>query len=193
MPSAWSRAAGVVLPRSRAAAAGARDVRLQALRAFGRTHGWAVHGLFEDLTVRYPVAPLLGARSAQAELALTGTWAGCPAVVGSVLVQPHRTTTRRPHDLVVQFTLLDTGPTGTEFQASCTGGSAPQETVVGRGLTAALLQSLQESSARAWLRPGDEVASAQVSLAHARVLRGAAVPDLEPPLQVLAELASRIG
>lgn len=113
VPSAWSRAAGTATStaaalrgRTRAGRRQARDERLLAYRAFGDEHGWPVRGLVENLTQRFPVPPLLGATAAQAELALTGTWAGRPALVTSVLVRPYGAD---PRDVVVQLTALDLG------------------------------------------------------------------------------------
>jgi hypothetical protein len=70
---------------------------MAAYRAFGLAYGWEVLGLYQDLSQRYPVAPLLGARSAQAELALTGQWDGWSAVVASVLVRPPARSDGRQH------------------------------------------------------------------------------------------------
>ena len=58
-----------------------------ALRSFAALHGWSVVGLVDSLADRYPLPPLIGARSAQASLAVQGSWGGQPAWLAHVLVR----------------------------------------------------------------------------------------------------------
>jgi hypothetical protein len=115
---------------------------LTGLRAFCTERRWSVLGLHQDLSTGYPVAPLLGARSAQAELALVGDWCGRSALVASVLVRKATLEReRRPGDHVVQLTTLDSGPLGLQFTAER----------LGSGLqTAPLGTDAQDAWPRSW-------------------------------------------
>jgi hypothetical protein len=168
---------------------------MAAYRAFGLAHGWEVLGLYQDLSQRYPVAPLLGARSAQAELALTGQWDGWSAVVASVLVRPPARSDGRPHvDTIVQLTTLDTGPFSPQFSAA----------VGQRGTDVALLSSgsssqsaplervLEQARAGGDLWPGDHLAADEVELLHTRALT-TAPSDLAGPLRLLSSLACKLA
>ncbi len=102
-----------------------RDRRLRLFRDFQTAHGWTVLGLHQDLSRRYPVQPLLGAASAQAELALTGDWGGFPAIVASVRVKSRGVPReRRQPDLVVQLTTLETGPSARNSPLCSTAGAS---------------------------------------------------------------------
>ncbi len=174
-----------------------RDRRLRLFRAFQTEHGWSVLGLHQDLSRRYPVEPLLGAVSAQAELALTGAWGGCTAIVASVLVRSGAVPCeRRQHDLVVQLTTLETGPVGVQFAAVFDGrgfdviflarASADDERTVRR--------LLEVVPGRERLERGDQVAVDEVELVHARRLpdRRQQV-DVAGPLIALSGLATGLG
>jgi hypothetical protein len=185
------------LPRSAGSLHRSRDARLAAYRGFGLRHGWSVLGLHEDLSSRYPVAPVFGARSAQAELALAGRWEGWDGLIASVLVLP-RVEARAPRhasaDLVVQFTVLDTGPDARQFIASWT--LAGPSIVPTNGAAAESLPSLQTVLWRAGsdaLRPGDRMAATEMELVHARtILPRQRVVDLEGPLHALGLMASEL-
>ncbi len=174
-----------------------RDRRLRQFRAFQVEHGWSVLGLHQDLSRRYPVQPLLGAASAQAELALTGDWDGSTAIVALVLVRSGAVPReRRQHDLVVQLTTLETGPVGMQFAA----------VFDGRGFDVVFLarasadderrirQVLEAVPGRERLERWDHVAVDEVELVHARRLpdRRQQV-DVAGPLIVLSGLATSIG
>ena len=163
-------------------------------RAFARTLGWEVLGLHQDLSQRYPVAPLLAARSAQAELALVGPWDGWSALVASVLVRPDaRPGARAPSDLVVQLTILDTGPLSPQFTATV-GGSGPEVALLtGRDEHLLSLQQVLEGAVRGEdLWPGDHLAADEVEVLHARTLTPAE-PDLVGPLRLLSAVGKALS
>jgi hypothetical protein len=172
------------------------DDRMATYRAFGHEHGWAVLGMHQDLTYRYPVAPLLGARSAQADLALTGKWDHWPAIVASVLVRPAATgaVRRRVSDTVVQLTLLNTGPLGTRFVASRRSDRTDVALLradvsnEGQRVTA----TLDGYAAAGSLQPGDHLGTHELGLVHARTLRPGKAIALEAPLQLLADFTASL-
>jgi hypothetical protein len=165
---------------------------LAGYRAFGRTLGWEVLGLHQDLSQRYPVAPLLAARSAQAELALVGPWDGWSALVASVLVRPDaRPGARAPSDLVVQLTILDTGPLSPQFTATV-GGSGPEVALLtGRDEHLhRLQQALTGAVGGPDLWPGDPWPRTRSSCCTGGRSRRQS-PDLAGPLRLLSALARR--
>lgn len=174
-----------------------RDARLAAFHVFERGRQWQVLGLHQDLSRSYPVEPLLGAASAQAELALTGEWKGWRAVVASVLVRTGMPTNdRRHHDTVVQLTTLDIGAMAVQFTARHHGAGfevALLTRIVGDE-AAAVITLLSSTSGRYALRPGDRVAANEVQIVHTRQLhdRDQRV-DIEGPLDFLAGVASSFG
>lgn len=101
------------LPRRAGAYRREREQRLTALRQFAALHDWNVTGLSADLSARWPVPPLKGSLSAQAEFAVAGAWQGWTALVASILVQPASVpmtrTGSRPRDVVVLLTALHVG------------------------------------------------------------------------------------
>ena len=170
-----------------------RDDRLAALHAFERRWGWSVLGLYQDLSRDYPVEPLLGAVSAQAELALTGDWDGWAAVVASVLVRSGGPTPdRRHHDLVVQLTTLDIGPLPWQFTA--TQHDFDRELVVltpsERHSAEDVTRVLRSVDGSGLLKVGDHLAANGVQLLHTRVLHdhGKHI-DVAGPLDMLAVIA----
>ena len=169
----------------------ARLFRLAAYRAFGRDQSWSVLGLHQDLSLRYPVAPLIGALSAQAELALSGEWEGRPAVLASALVAPPRSSGRTARDVVVQLTILDTGPPTPQYTSTARRDGADVVALTRGPEPAAEIESLLRMAAdRGDLLPGDQVAAGEVELMHTRVLQGRRPSiDLHGPLRVLASLA----
>lgn len=173
-----------------------RDQRLATYREFGVRRGWRVLGLHEDLSRRFPVAPLLGAASAQAELAFTGQWAQWSGLVASVLVQLGDRRGPRPQaDLVVQLTVLDTGPLPWQFAAGS--GSGVAELAELTGASPDDLQSvrafLEAAGDRGDFRSDDRLAAGELSLVHARPLAGAARGvDVEQPLRLLSDLAAAL-
>ncbi len=110
---------------------------------------WSVLGLHQDLSARHPVPPLLGAYSAQAELALTGQWSSWPSVVASVLVQSGDRRASKTSDMVVQLSTLDTGPLGLQFSATygLTGPEVAMPAGSSEGGTARVEALLHPSSA----------------------------------------------
>ena len=156
-------------------------------------------GLHQDLSTGYPVPPLLGARSAQAELALTGQWRGRSAVVASVLVRPEmRSGERRPSDDVVQLTTLDSGPLELQFTADRLNKGLRTATVgVEDARCLANVVDLLEIAARNdLLRVGDRIAASDAQLLMARPLTaglGAVSLDVEGPLVLLSRLAELLS
>ncbi len=178
---------------TRAGRARLRDRRLSDIRAFADSNGWQILGLHQDLSVRHPVPPLLGAVSAQDELAVAGTWEHWPALVASVLVQPaQRPGIPKQRDLVVQLTTLDTGPLPGQFTAAVHGDGAEVVELSRPGaLMAEDLRSwLDDALVSGTLQPGDHMAADEVDLLHTRTLGdGRARIDIEGPLHALASLA----
>lgn len=199
MAHCWPRGAGrgghtKWRPSSRASLRRARDARLAAYRQFGREHDWSVVGLYSDLCYRYPVAPMLGAYSAQAELALRGFWGEWSALVISALVQPgdaHPGRHRR--DSVVQLTMLETGPVPLQFTATWS-RTGPQLVTMLKSADATacnIEERLCEAAARGDLLPGDHVAADEVELLHARLLRPEQHNvDVQGPLNILGQFAN---
>ncbi len=143
--------------------------------------------------MQHPVPPLLGAVSAQAELAVSGTWEQWPALIASVLVQPpQRRGSGKQRDLVVQLTMLDTGPLHSQFTAELHRDGA-EVVVLGRPaeLVAAPLTSwLDTALVHGSLQAGDHLAADEVVLLHTRTLGDSrARVDLEGPLRALDALA----
>ncbi len=188
------RSPGEYWALTRAGRARLRDRRLSDIRAFADSNGWHVLGLHQDLSVRHPVPPLLGAVSAQDELAVAGTWEQWPALVASVLVQPaqRRPGSPRQRDLVVQLTTLDTGPLPGQFTAAVHGDRAEvvELSRTGALMAEALRSWLDDAPLPGTLQPGDHMAADEVDLLHARTLGdGRARIDIEGPLHALASLA----
>lgn len=174
-----------------------RDRRLAAYRAFEVERGWPVLGIHEDLSRRYPVAPLIGASSAQIELALAGQWAHRPAVVASVLVQAGSAWFGRRHpDAVVQLTVLDAAEIDLQFtavfdrrgpQVAMLAKAAPHDA----GRLEAVLSTV---GAHGDLCPGDHVAADGREFVHSRSLRaGRDAVDIEGPLRALGDLAAALA
>lgn len=169
------------------------DRRMSAYRQFGAAHDWDVLGLHQDLSQRYPVAPLLGARSAQAELALIGQWDGWSAVIASVLVRPtHGSGTRTSADVTVQLTTLDTGPILPQFTAGLTPGGPDIALLSGDAVAPEPLDRiLRTAQALGHLWLGDQVAADEVELLHTRMVNAAKV-DFLGPLRLLSALAREL-
>lgn len=163
-------------------------------RAFGSDHGWSVLGLHQDLSYGYPVAPLLGADSAQAEIALQGQWHRWPAVVASVMV---RSSSARLADrlAVVQLTVLDTGPLHVQFTAR--GGDGGVEVALlsrePRDQERCTADVLDAYVGPTGVRPGDHVGTHELGLVHARVVRPGRRIAVEEPLPVLGALAAALA
>jgi hypothetical protein len=155
-----------------------RDARLQELRAWGAAHGFAVLGLHEDLAARWPVALLQGARSARAELAMSGPWDGRTATVVSALVRAEGAAGER----VVQVVTLETGVRGRQAAAVWDGRTLAAT----RGELHPDVAGLVRGRA---LPAGDELAVADVELVHARLLDGSGGLDVEGPLALLRDWA----
>jgi hypothetical protein len=165
---------------------------MAAYRDFCMSHGWEKLGLFQDLSQRYPVAPLLGAHSAQAELALTGEWDGWSAVVASVLVRPQALPgAREPMDVVVQLTTLDTGPFSPQFSA-IVGRRGNDIALLSRSPldSSGLASVLEAARADGGLWPGDHLAADEVELLHTRSKTST---DIAAPLRLLSSLATSLA
>jgi len=169
-----------------------RQRRLQAYQAFSRKYGWPVLGLHQDLSRYLPVAPLMGATSAQTELALSGHWRQRRAVVASVLVQS-REAPGHPHpDTVVQLTALR-GGAGLQFTATWH-ENGPELSLLskpepGRESLRRLEEALRAAGAFGVLCAGDHLADNGRELLHSRTLGTLRRPDIHAPLDALARLA----
>jgi hypothetical protein len=135
--------------------------------------------------------------SAQAELAVAGGWDQWPALMASVLVQPaSRTGAAKQRDLVVQLTMLDTGPLPGQFTAAVhrDGAEVVGLSRQGEAMVEAVRSWLDEALRRGALRPGDHLAADEVDLLHTRTHgdRRARV-DLEGPLDALGSLAHSLA
>lgn len=163
-------------------------------RGFGAAHGWEVLGLHQDLSQRYPVAPLLAADSAQAELAVSGPWEEWSAIVASVLVRPDaRSGPRAPLDTVVQLTILDTGPFSPQFTATLESATVDVALLSGRDEQLLRLERvLQDAAGGSDLWPGDHLAADEVELLHTRTLT-TGDPDLAGPLRLLSTVARALA
>lgn len=167
----------------------ARDARLAAFRAHAGNPDWSVMEFPHDLTLDYPVAPLLGALSAQAELAITGPQGRFTAVVASVLVVPPGAGSHH-HDQVAQLTTLDANSKAVQFTATWH-RSGPEVVLLSRGEfgTAHIEAVLRRAAGRGDLCPGDHVAAEALHLVHVRTLaRGESRIDFDGPLRLLCEL-----
>ena len=145
--------------------------RLAEYRAFGCELGWSVLGLHQSLTDRHPVAPLLGAFSAQAELAFSGSWGRWPAQIASVVVRHQGgRESRRRQETAVQLTILETGPLGLQFTAASRATGLDVESLMrvdqAQGRVVGGLLAL--ASERPDLRPGDHLAADELGLVHTR-------------------------
>ena len=174
-----------------------RDHRLADYHAFEHRLRWSVLGMHQDLSRRYPVEPLLGASSAQAELALEGNWGRWQAVVASVLVRSGVPTgDRRHHDLVVQLTLLDTGPLRLQFTAAnlpggVEVGALAQDSERDRK---GLQQAFDAAARTGTLRLDDRLAANDIQLLHTRrLLDDEKHVDIEGPLKALTRIAEALA
>jgi hypothetical protein len=176
----------------------ARDARLAKLRAFCTERRWSVFGLHQDLSTGYPVAPLLGARSAQAELALVGEWSGRSALVASVLVRKDTLQRERgPGEHVVHLTTLDSGPLGMQFTAERldSGLQTAALGVVDPRRLVKVMALLETAAHNGALRVGDRIAASDLQLLMARPLTpgiGGPPLDVEGPLTLLHRLADHL-
>lgn len=172
-----------------------RDARMADYRRFAAEQDWQVLGMYQDLSSRYPVSPLIGAISAQSELAVTGPWRRWSGLAASVLVRSGGSGRRRGcTDGVVQLTTLDTGPLALQFTATWTAG-LPDVVPLGKAEPQALLRVQQQLTVAARsgsLRPGDHVASIELELVHTRMLTQRGRVDLPGPLALLADLATHL-
>jgi hypothetical protein len=187
------------LPQSAGSLRRAREARLAAYRQFGDQRGWPVLGLHEDLSYRYPVAPLLGAHSARAELALCGHWADWDALVASVLVlagDQNDRPTRHTNDLNVQLTMLDTGPDPRQFAATWS-GVEPQVVPMSpdaEEFLADIKAFLRTAAGTGALLPGDSLAATEIEVLHTRIIDPHQHElDVQGPLHLLARLADDLS
>ncbi len=171
----------------------ADEARLHAVRDFAGQRGWKVQGLFGDLSSRYPVAPLLGAWSAQAELGIAGQWGECPAFVILVLVLPRLvgpSERRAGHDIVVQLTVLEPGPNPRALTGTKLAVELLPLTAAAREQAMALRKTLNSADRL----PADRVVIDGSALVHARVLRPTQPDvDLDGPLRMLVDLATTLA
>ncbi len=174
----------------------ARQRRLSLYRSWGRELGWQVAGLHQDLSARYPVTPLVGTASAQAELAIVGRWGAWPAVVASVLVRAGTHLHGRHQETVLQLTSLQTGRLPWSFQPVWHDTGPQVAPVTGGGqFDVDQVQRLLITSVGAGdLRPGDHVAALDGDVLHLRTLNlSRSSLDIEGPLRSLAVLATKLG
>ncbi|MFC3689468.1 hypothetical protein [Aquipuribacter hungaricus] len=180
------------------------DLRVRrhlALRGFAGQHGWDVLGMVADLSTRYPVPDLVGAPSAQAELAVQGAWRGQPATVALVAARPPARDAhgRRQGDRTVLLVALDSGPRQVQLVAEVTGGQ-PEVAVLGDGPAPAAVVALLgpvgpvgRPRPAGRLRPGDHVVLGEVDLVLARTLaRHEARVDPAVLLDLLVDLLDAI-
>lgn len=173
-----------------------RERRLTALRRFAASHDWNVTGLTTDLSSSYLIPPLVGARSAQAELTVTGEWQGRPALVASVLVQPASVSPARrqgrSRDVIVLLVAMQVGRNDQQLIAS---RSARTIDVMGiAGSVDALLRPLRVllgAAARSGVfREGDTLKLDEVDVLLAHPTRAREAPlDLVSRLDLLADVA----
>lgn len=196
MGDAWLRWPADVRLLTVAGRRRARQRRLSLYRSWGRELGWQVAGLHQDLSARYPVTPLSGAVSAQAELAIVGRWGAWPTVVASVLVRAGTPLHDRRQDTVVQLTSFETGRLTWSFQAVWQ-GFGPQVAPMAGGEqfdVDQVQQVLITSAGAGGLRPGDHVAALDGEVLHLRTLNLSRTSlDIEGPLRSLAVLATELG
>jgi hypothetical protein len=174
----------------------AREQRLTALRQFAVLHGWNVTGLSADLSGCWPIPPLKGSLSAQAELAIAGDWHGRTAMVSSILVQPPPSpmarTARRPRDVVMLLTALHVGRNDQQLIATRTATTI--DIMSGSGSVATLQQPLRALLCGAVqsgkFHEGDtlKLGEGDVALAHQLSARHAAL-DVGSCLDLLVGVA----
>jgi hypothetical protein len=148
----------------------AREARHQVLRDFSRRYAWQVAGLTTDLSQRYRLTPLLGAGSAQADLAVVGEWHGVAASVASVLVQregAYVPTPGRKRDEIVLLATLDVGHDQKQWLARRTHDRVEFQAVTddAAGLEAEVTGLLNRQDVRPIFADGDSVAMGEVDLA----------------------------
>lgn len=169
-----------------------RERRLAALRRFATDRGWSVVGLVADLR-HWPVAPLGGAWSAQAELAVAGGWDDATATVASVLVRRSPPTARsgqsgRGEDAVL-LTTLRVASTA----AFCAVRDRRLEvTASDGGPPPAVLHELRAAETADRLRLGESLALWAGELAHVGPDRGDDGQDLVRRLDLLGTLAQAL-
>lgn len=172
-----------------------REQRLTALRRFAAAHDWKITGLTADLSA-CDIPSLAGARSAQAELAVTGEWQDRTALVTSVLVQPASVSSARgegrSRDVVVLLVALHLGLNDRQLIASRTGGTIDVRGI--SGSVDALLQPLRvllgAADRSGAFRAGDtlKLGDEDIVVAHPTRAPEAAL-DVVPRLDLLVEVA----
>jgi hypothetical protein len=177
----------------------ARAARHQALRDFSQRYAWQVVGLTTDLSQRYLLTPLLGAGSAQADLAVVGEWHGVGASVASVLVQregAYVPTPGRKRDEVVLLATLDVGPDHKQWLARRTHDRVEFQAVTDDAvaLEADVTGLLSRRDVRAIFGDGDSVAMGQIDLAAVHHWhRGDDAEAIAACLDLLEELGQVTG
>ena len=174
----------------------ATGLRNEGLRRFAQRAGWSVAGPAADLSTAYPVPPLLGAASSQAELTVSGVWAGWSARVS--LVRSRRSITRDRRrgpglEHVVLMTTLETGPLGIQMVGRAVSGGGAEIVPLGDAdWPAGLLGRIEGHLASADLQAQDHVVVGEVELSHVRPLDPATALVAEPQdvLALLVNLAS---
>lgn len=173
-----------------------RDQRLTSLRRFAASHDWNTTALTADLSACCVIPSLVGARSAQAELTVTGEWQDRTALVASVLVQPAASASPprrsgRPRDLVVLLVAMDVERNDRQLVASHAAGKID---VVGiSGSVTAILQPVRvllgEAAQSGVFCEGDtlKVSEADMALAHPALVRERAL-DVESRLDLLLDV-----
>jgi hypothetical protein len=184
-----------LFPRRAGAYRRDREQRLTALRRFAASHDWNVTGMTADLSACCLIPPLIGARSAQAELTVTGEWQGRTALVASVLVQPASVSLARrqgrSRDVIVLLVVMHVGRNDRQLIASRSAGATDVVSIAGSVDT--LLRPLRVLlDAAAWsgaFREGDtlKLDEGDVLLAHPIGAREAP-SDLVSRLDLLADV-----
>jgi hypothetical protein len=173
-----------------------REQRLTALRRFAASHDWHVTGLTDDLSASYLMPPLIGARSAQAELTVTGDWQGRTALVASVLVQPASVAPARrqgrPRDVIVLLVVMHVGRNDRQLIASRSTGAI--DVMGSAGSVDALLQPLRmlldAAAGSGAFREGDTLKLHEGDVLLAHPIRPREAPlDLASRLALLTDVA----
>jgi hypothetical protein len=177
-----------------------REQRLTALRGFAASHDWNVMGLTADLSACYLIPPLIGARSAQAELTVIGEWQGRTALVASVLVQPASVAPARrqgrPRDVIVLLVVMHVGRNDRQLIASRSAGAIDVVSIAGSVDT--LLRPLRVLlGAAAWsgaFPEGDTLKLQEGDVLLAHPIRPREAPlDLISRLDLLADVTGLLA
>jgi hypothetical protein len=189
-----------LFPRHAGAYRRDREQRLTALRRFAASYDWNIMGLATDLSASCRMPPFIGARSAQAELTVTGEWQGRTALVASVLVQPASVSLARrqgrSRDVIVLLVVMHVDRNDLQLIASRSAGAIDVVGIAGSADT--LLRPLRVLlGAAAWssaFREGDTLKLDEGDVLLAHPIRGREAPlDLVSRLNLLAHVTGLLA